>query len=529
MRNSSSSSTVGASSGRWKLAFLALLAVGATLLLSSEAFPVAAPVTAPVVPGAPGLPGPMAGAMKASDDMDVMKVVPDTAVAGTPLTLSGTGLAPNLDVKIVWMTASVRYVLDSKPDSVDYIGRQVDRFGVILANAKTDAKGAYTVKLRAPVDYGGLHDLYVMKDGVQLAKGGFLLERQVTISPTSGPVGTPITVKVVGMGYPTYESVGGVLWDNKFLGSASANTTRGSVSFTIRAAGEVGEHWLAYGGSSHTVPYLNMKQSPVPWTDTHMRKFTITKDAGPPANTVEWPLAVTPTVDARTTLSAASGEAVPPGTMTLDRTSGPILTKVSVSVKGLEAGKPVDLSWSTVVGNRVNCTGTCWNFVQVPLGKATAGADGTLTANVTVPDGLGGWHAVQALQGGKVKAQVPFFVKRSLVSAPRVVKAGQPFTIRLKGVGWTQLDNTIAVTYDNAYVGYACGFNSNGDTQIQMFATGKPGTHLIDLYPLLYTQQPAYPYSQMGMVPLLGWKTDAPGLAAGYELGAMRLAIKVVP
>jgi hypothetical protein len=109
-----------------------------------------------------------------------------------------------------------------------------------------------------------------------------------------------------------------------------------------------------------------------------------------------------------------------------------------------------------------------------------------------------------------------------------VVKAGQPFIVELKGVGWTQLDNTLAVTYDNSYIGYACGFNSNGYVRVQLFATGEPGTHLIDLYPLLYTQQPAYPYSQLGMVPLLGFARDAPGLAAGYDIPAIRLAIKVV-
>ena len=37
---------------------------------------------------------------------------------------------------------------------------------------------------------------------------------------------------------------------------------------------------------------------------------------------------------------------------------------------------------------------------------------------------------------------------------------GQKFTVHLKGLGWTQLDNTIAVDYDNSYVGYGCGFNS---------------------------------------------------------------------
>jgi hypothetical protein len=180
------------------------------------------------------------------------------------------------------------------------------------------------------------------------------------------------------------------------------------------------------------------------------------------------------------------------------------------------------------VGNRVNCTGTCWSFVDVPLGGGTAGGDGSLQKEITVPDGLGGWHVVQVSQAGKVRAQIPYYVKRSFVAMPKVVKAGKPFVVELKGVGWTQLDNTVAVTYDNAYIGYACGFNSNGYVRIQLFATGKPGTHLIDLYPLLYTQQPAYPYPQLGMVPLLSFAQDAPGLAAGYQLPAFRLAIKVV-
>ena len=104
----------------------------------------------------------------------------------------------------------------------------------------------------------------------------------MTISPTRGPIGTPITIKVVGMGSPTYESVGSVLYDNRFTGSLAANTTRGVVTFKLRAAGDVGAHWIEYAGSSHTVPYLNMEQSPVPWTDSHRRKFTVTKDAGVP-------------------------------------------------------------------------------------------------------------------------------------------------------------------------------------------------------------------------------------------------------
>ena len=91
------------------------------------------------------------------------------------------------------MTANIRYILDPKPDSVDYIGRKVDKIGVALAKTTTNAAGGFSVALKAPVDFGGLHDLFAVVDGLQVAKGGFLLERRVTISPTRGPIGTPIT------------------------------------------------------------------------------------------------------------------------------------------------------------------------------------------------------------------------------------------------------------------------------------------------------------------------------------------------
>lgn len=523
------SSRTHSRSRRNTIAALCATAAGALLLLQPAAYAAPTPVTAPTVPGTPALPGPMIDPGTPAASMISLKASPDVAPAGGKVTLTGAGLPPNKDVTIAWMTANIRYVLDAKPDSVDYIGRKVDKIAVALAKTTTTAAGALSVTFTAPVDFGGIHDLYAVADGVQVAKGGFLLQRKVTISPTRGPVGTPITIKVVGMGSPTYESVGSVLYDNRFTGSLAANTTRGVVTFKLRAAGDVGAHWIEYAGSSHTVPYLNMEQSPVPWTDSHRRKFTVTKDAGAPAVRLEWPAVVSPTIDARTTLSAANLTAETTGSrVQLSSTSGAILSRVQLTATGLIPNAPVTLSWSTVVGNRVNCTGTCWSFVDVPLGSGTAGADGSLQRQITVPDGLGGWHVVQVSQAGKVRAQIPYYVKRSFVAMPKVVKAGKPFVVELKGVGWTQLDNTVAVTYDNAYIGYACGFNSNGYVRIQLFATGKPGTHLIDLYPLLYTQQPAYPYPQLGMVPLLSFAQDAPGLAAGYQLPAFRLAIKVV-
>ena len=191
-----------------------------------------------------------------------------------------------------------------------------------------------------------------------------------------------------------------------------------------------------------------------PWGTGFTFTFTVTKDNGRPAPRIDWPVNVAPTVASRTTLAAAGLTAATSASATLSTTSGAVTTKVGVTASGLTPNAAVELQWGTVVGNRVNCTGTCWSFVSIPLGKATASASGTLASQIEVPDGLGGWHVVQMLQAGDVKAQVPFFVKRSFVGkgvSSLTLKRGQKFTIHLKGVGWTQLDNTIAVNYDNSY------------------------------------------------------------------------------
>jgi hypothetical protein len=483
-------------------------------------------LTPPAIPGTAPLPGAIAAPSKPSPNMTVLKTTPDIGVPGTACTLSASGLPPGKDVSIVWSTANVTWVVDARADSVDYLGRKADKVAVVIATTKTDASGAFSLKLKAPRDFGGIHDTYAVIDGLQVAKGGFLIERWAKMTPRKGPIGTMITLTYGGLGSSLYEGGAAAYYDNKYIGAVMANWTRGVATVRFRAAGPVGRH-VVQVADAISVDYLNIPQSPIPWAVGERFTFTVTKDAGLPRQRLDWPAAVAPTLDARTTISSiglASGAA----TARLSSTAGPVQSKVEVTASGLSPG-PAELAWSTVVGNRVNCTGTCWSFVSIPLGTATASSAGTLTSRISIPDGLGGWHVVQVMQGNAVKAQVPYFVKRSVVGISSLkLKAGQSFTIHLKGVGWTQLDNTIAVDYDNSYIGYGCGFNSNGDVVLNLVATGVPGTHLIDMYPLLYTQQPSYANTPYGMVPVLTYARDFPGLALGYQLPAIRLAIEVV-
>ena len=515
-----------------KLGLIGLVLAGAMLLSAPAVFSAPAASTtvalkAPAIPGVAPLPGPPAAPSTPAANMGLLKTTPDIGVPGTKLTIAGSGLAAGKNVEIDWATANVTWVVDARPDSVDYLGRRADKTSVVLATTTTDAQGAFSVSLQAPKDFGGIHDIYAVIDGLQVAKGGFLISRSATMTPKSGPIGTMITLTYSGLGSSLYEGGASLLYDNHYAGAVMANWTRGVATIQFRAAGPVGKHVIRIADAI-SYEYLNIPQAPIPWATGKTFQFNVTKDAGLPKQRIDWPVSMTPTLDAKTTLAAlgpSSGQA----SAALSSAAGPILSPVQVSAKGLIPGQPVTLVWSTVVGNRVNCTGACWSFVSVPLGNGTASADGTLQSNVKVPDGLGGWHVVQLLQGGDVKAQVPYFVKRSIAGISALkVKQGQPFTIHLKGLGWTQLDNTIAVDYDNSYVGYGCGFNSNGDVVLNLVATGAPGTHLIDMYPLLYTQQPSYPNTPYGMVPVLTYARDIPGLALGYQLPAFRMAIEVV-
>ena len=80
------------------------------------------------------------------------------------------------------------------------------------------------------------------------------------------------------------------------------------------------------------------------------------------------------------------------------------------------------------------------------------------------------------------------------------------------------------MTYDNAAIGYACGFNTNGDVTINLVATGEPGSHLIDLYPAIYRGKDRVPWNYQ--TPFLTYARDFPALSHGYRLPLIGLRSK---
>lgn len=520
-----------------KLLWRGLLIVGLLLgtLAALPATTLADPtnLNVPNIPGAPPVPGAVAPAITPATTVGALAVSPATGVAGTQVTLSYKGLAADQPVTILWSTDVNTWSLDPEPDTVNYLGRVETPENVVLGQTSTDATGAFSTTVTVPQDWGGEHEFYAVINNVEEASGGFVVYRTATISPTSGPIGTPITITYHGLGASLYEGGAEILWDNSYVGALASVWTRGTAKVVIRATGPVGVHSIQIGNAISYL-YLNVPQSPLPWTNGFNFNFRVTKGNGKlPPTQIDWPEKVAPTDNAITTLGASglSGETASGITASLSKTYGHVGQPVTVTASGLQANTSVTLQWATVVGNRVNCKGICWVYATTPLGTAETSASGTLDTSINVPDGLGGWHVVEIVQNSQTEAQLPFNMLRSVVGvgvSSKVVKEGHMFTIHLKGLGWTQLDNTIAVDYDNSYIGYGCGFNSNGDVLLHIRATGGPGIHLIDMYPLLYTLSPSFANTPYGMVPYLTYAQDEPALALGYKLPAIRLAIRVI-
>ncbi|MEO6164498.1 MAG: hypothetical protein ABIP88_10195 [Candidatus Binatia bacterium] len=465
----------------------------------------------------------------------LLKVEPVKGYAGDSFTIASEGLPAGKKVEFFWTTVDARYVTKVLVDNIEYHERNYNEKRVPLSSAMVDGHGRVSVKLTAPEDFGEVHDIYAVIDGRDTARGGFRILRSATIAPTEGPVGTPITVTVKGMGWRGFEQFMGLRYDNKYSGEISAVTTQGTAVFQIRAAGGPGKHIIQLNNSTAYSPgaYLNTQQSPQAYIYAHLDNqqefrfaFNVTKDGGPPPDKLQWPdgsrVAQLAADGLRTTMSMPPAA---PSSATFTPAAGPVYSKTVLNAKGLPANTEVGLHFVTARGNRMTPSG--WNLDSVPLASVTTKADGTLSANLQIPDDLGGWHVVKLATPDRVLMEAPFYVEQSLVQvSPKRVRVGEPFTIQIKGSGWTELDNTVAVTYDNASMGYACGFNSNGDITINLIATGEPGTHLIDLYPAIYKGKDRVPWNYQ--TPFLTYAQDFPALSVGYRLPAYRLAIEVI-
>jgi hypothetical protein len=432
-----------------------------------------------------------------------MALSPEHGPPGTAVRVTAEGLPASTEFQLVWRTVRGSWnVAQAK-----YHGREYRPAAFEIATVRTDAAGRLAARFTVPEDFGFLHDVVLQQGERLFIQAGFSVDMSVALSPMSGPPGTPITVKVRGIGWRPLENSWMLLYDNHFTGWISAVTTAGSATFTIPAAGRPSLHVIEILHGAFTFPYRNMQQSPEGDRPRFVLHFTVTP--GTP---------ILPPPLSEQAQQSVRGLPAPGALVAMPSFAG-VGQRVAVSGAGLTPGKRYALLWTTTIGSRVSGHG--WDQSSRPVAEAVADPSGRVAFHFIVPDDLGGAHALSIANGARQQTG-SFWIKPTAL--PLDVErgpSGTPFTVHLKGVGWTETANIYTVVYDNSYIGYACAFNSQGDVRIPLYATGDPGWHFIDLYPAIYRGDEQRPRNFL--IPQLSYAADHPG----EDLPRFRFAFEV--
>ena len=181
-------------------------------------------------------------------------------MVGTHAHATASGLPAGKTVDLTWGTVKGGWVIE---DYYHFRGKKYAETTTSLGQFPVDAAGRLDARFNVPEDYGGVHEVIALIDGKPAAQNAINLTQTFELSPASGAVGTPIELKVTGLGWRTMESTWVVNWDNHELGFVTAAGTRGSAVARFRAAGPAGDHIVKLYTGWQGLGYLNYEQSPV--------------------------------------------------------------------------------------------------------------------------------------------------------------------------------------------------------------------------------------------------------------------------
>jgi hypothetical protein len=161
------------------------------------------------------------------------------AVVGAAARATASGLPAGKHVDLSWGSVTGGWVIE---DYYHFRGKKYSETATSLGQFPVDSSGRLDARFVIPEDYGGVHEVIARVDGKPVAQNAVNVTQTFAFTPTSGPVGTPIELKVTGLGWRTMESTWVVNWDNQELGFVSAASTRGSSVARFRATGPAGDH-----------------------------------------------------------------------------------------------------------------------------------------------------------------------------------------------------------------------------------------------------------------------------------------------
>jgi len=474
---------------------------------------------------------------------------PPAAVVGSSVLVSGQGYPPNTSLTLQWNTVDASWIVTGNPPRVT--GVNATPVQSTLGQVQTDGAGSFSVHVTVPNDYGGQHIIQALfaNGTVITGRAIFTLEPSFTVSPASGPAGTPIEVTAKGLGYGPYSTNYFMYWDNSQVGYFTALTSHGATNFTFYASGMPGTHYIeiyqGYPGPGYLNPWdaapsLETQSLFAPYIPFHA-EFNMTADPSSTSiqvtslvvlaaalvsiglfvgvarvdpekrRSVGKPLAAVLIVIAIVAAGAGAYLALAPSSTSApssytpqatvvrplvtvpqsSATTGPRISvspdiasvgqNITVNGAGFRPGSQVPLSFSDRVGDNI----LGFKLVSDPLKNVTAGSDGTFSLTMNTPPTLGGIHYISAANLTR-DSNGTLFVQRTATINATQGPAGSIVAVVLRGVGWTFNTNLATLDYDNSYIGYGCGFFSNGNVTFYLTVTGAPGLHTIDVYPSVW-------------------------------------------
>lgn len=498
----------------------------------------------------------------ATNSSSTITISPTAGIVGTTIVVNGQGYAPNTSMMLQWSSDNVTWTLAGNPTETTGIDAVPVEWQ--LTTIQTSASGSFSVDITAPVDYGGTHTIQAYSTNGTALPGVdlFTVVPSFTISNSSGPAGSPITIFAKGLGIGDYSANYQVSWDNNYVGDMTAVTTHGEANATIYAVGSLGKHYIDIYEGYPGAGYLNPAQHPsdaiwfppyIPYQTTYtitsepysdvsssstngfslilpimalalvVSAFVLTplmafhkrKDGndffksglgriGVIVIVVALLIAATGVVlivynHSSATTSSSIASYVPVATAVIPQitvpqtnaTSGPrvfvnpnvatVGETVNVTGYGFAPNANLPVSWSTRVGSNLNG----YDIVNSVMRNVTSSASGSFTFTMQVPSDLEGDHFI-SVENLTRNSNATLYIQRDATISPAEGPAGTEITIQLLGTGWDYNTNIVVIDYDNSYVGFACGFASQGNITVTIPAVGAPGLHTIDLYPSIY-------------------------------------------
>ncbi|MBS3765464.1 hypothetical protein KGY71_02970 [Candidatus Bipolaricaulota bacterium] len=456
----------------------------------------------------------------------ILKCEPEEAKVGEEVEVTGRDLPEDSTFELLWRTHSVDWKIERNSDGVlwkKFLGFEHQERQNIIATVETDGDGAFKEKIEVPEDFGGLHDLYLIDSERRVNKVGLRIIRSFEVSPSSGPLGSSISVTAHGLPLPAADfvdnSIFHIYYDNKYTGLISPVTPKGTCEVNIPATGQPGPHMVeverSQFGNAHSYRQTHIGLTPLPGTPDLSWEFELTDEEPvlPPPIEDQVPGTVP-----REGAELADDEGP---SLTTEEWAIPVDSSVRVKGAGFPKNTEVKLFWPELEGS--NIREEEFKEKDSVIVKTKTGSDGRLTAEIKpAPRTVqGGPHPIHAIVGGERLATTSAVVLPVFQELPSNEGSfGSQITINAQGIGWNEIWNQVTILYDNSFIGYACGGDIPGIIEAKLKATGKPGWHLIDIYPTIQKQrnfaEEAFEIPFIYRLPFLNWNSHPQGYHFRY-------------